>query len=92
MEFDIARALLRCYPDAEWHLYDGDYSTIDWLSETPKPSLKRLKEDYDKALLEDAAAAQAEADAKAAARASLVAKLEALKFTPAEIEALTNGA
>lgn len=81
---DYAAVLSENYPDAEWTL-DGDtYDGLTWLSDSPKPSQAELDAAWP-------AVQQAQADAEAAkeaARASGVAKLEALGLTVDEVSAV----
>ena len=81
---DYAAVLSENYPDAEWTL-DGDtYDGLTWLSDTPKPTQAELDAAWP-------AVQQAQADAvaaKEAARASGVAKLEALGLTVDEVSAV----
>jgi hypothetical protein len=81
---DYAAVLTANYPDAEWTL-DGDtYNGLTWLSDSPKPSQAELDAAWP-------AVQQAQADAvaaKEAARASGVAKLEALGLTVDEVSAV----
>jgi hypothetical protein len=39
---DYAAVLTALYPDAEWSLNGDDYSGLTWLSDTPKPTKKKL--------------------------------------------------
>jgi hypothetical protein len=39
---DYSAAIIALYPDAEWSLNANDYSTLVWLSATPKPTKKKL--------------------------------------------------
>jgi hypothetical protein len=81
---DYTAVLVANYPDAEWTLNGDTYDGLTWLSDTPKPTQDEL----------DAAwptVQQAQADAvaaKEAARASGVAKLEALGLTVDEVSAV----
>jgi hypothetical protein len=81
---DYAAVLSENYADAMWEL-DGDaYDGLTWLSNSPKPSQAELDAAWP-------AVQQAQADAvaaKEAARASGVAKLEALGLTVDEVSAV----
>jgi hypothetical protein len=81
---DYAVVLTANYPDSQWTL-DGDtYSGLTWLSDTPKPTQAELDAAWP-------AVQQAQAEvvaAKEAARASGVAKLEALGLTVDEVSAV----
>ena len=79
---DYATILTRKYPDAEWTLNGDKYSGLTWLSESPKPS----KEDLDSLWPEVEAEIAAEAQAKLDAKASAVAKLQALGLTVDEVK------
>lgn len=39
---DYAQILTRKYPDAQWVLNGDDYSGLEWLDESPKPTKKAL--------------------------------------------------
>jgi len=79
---DYALILTRKYPGKEWVL-DGDlYEGLTWLSDTPKPSQEELDGLWETVQAEIAAEAQAKIDAKASA----IAKLEALGLTVEEIK------
>ena len=81
---DYAAVLTANYPDAEWTLNGDTYEGLTWLSDTPKPSQQELDAAWP-------AVQQAQADAvaaKEAARASGVAKLEALGLTVDEVSAV----
>ena len=45
----IALVLSEFYYDHEWSIVEDDYSTLDWKSKTPKPSLKDLEAKADDA-------------------------------------------
>jgi hypothetical protein len=81
---DYAAVLTANYPDALWTLDGDNYDGLTWLSDTPKPSQAELDAAWP-------AVQQAQADAvaaKEAARASGVAKLEALGLTVDEVSAV----
>ena len=81
---DYAVVLTANYPDAKWTL-DGDtYNGLTWLSDSPKPSQAEL----DAAWPAVQQARQDAVAAKEAARASGVAKLEALGLTVDEVSAV----
>jgi len=79
---DIAMVLTRKYPGALWNLIDDDYANLEWLSDTPKPTKKALEALWPEVQAEIAAEKQAKIDAKA----STIAKLEALGLTVDEIK------
>jgi len=39
---DYSLALIHLHSNAEWSLSNNDYSTLEWLSDSPKPSKKSL--------------------------------------------------
>ena len=78
---DIANILTRRYAGAEWTLNGDDYTGLTWLSDTPKPTKKTLEGLWADVQTEIAAEAQAKLDAKASA----VAKLQALGLTVDEV-------
>lgn len=39
---DYTAVLMANYPGSEWTLDNNDYSTLQWLSDTPKPTQKEL--------------------------------------------------
>ena len=81
---DYAAVLTANYPDASWTLNGDTYDGLTWLSDTPKPTQAELDAAWP-------AVQQAQADAvaaKEAARASGVAKLEALGLTVDEVSAV----
>jgi hypothetical protein len=72
------------YPDAIWSLIGDSYDGLDWIGPGDKPSQAELDAAWP-------AVQQAQADAvaaKEAARASGVAKLEALGLTVDEVSAV----
>ena len=80
---DIPMILTERYEGSEWTL-DGDgYTGLIWLSDTPKPTKKSLEALWPDVQAEIVAEAQARVDAKASA----IAKLEALGLTVDEVQA-----
>jgi len=79
---DITQVLTKRFPDAEWTLNGDSYSGLTWLSDTPKPSLETLEGLWADVQAEIAAEAQSKVDAKASA----VAKLQALGLTVEEVQ------
>jgi len=78
---DIAMILTKRYEGSEWTL-DGDgYTGLTWLSDTPKPNKKELEALWADVQAEIAGEAQARVDAKASA----IAKLQALGLTVDEV-------
>ena len=78
---DIATILTRKYPGKEWTLNGDNYTGLTWLSDTPKPKKAELEALWPDVQAEIAAEAQAKVDAKASA----VAKLQALGLTVEEV-------
>ena len=78
---DIAQVLTRKYSGAEWTLNGDAYEGLTWLSDSPMPTEQELADLWPVVQEEIAAEAQARADAKASA----VAKLEALGLTVEEV-------
>lgn len=78
---DIATILTRKYAGSEWTLDGDDYEGLDWLSDSAKPTKSALEKLWPTVQAEVASEAQARVDAKASA----VAKLEALGLTVEEV-------
>jgi hypothetical protein len=81
---DYLAVLIANYSDVGWTLNGDTYDGLTWLSDTPKPTQAELDAAWP-------AVQQAQADAvaaKQAARASGVAKLEALGLTVDEVSAV----
>jgi hypothetical protein len=78
---DIATILTRKYPGSEWTLDGDDYTGLTWLSDTAKPTKSALEKLWPTVVAEIEAEAQAKEDAKASA----LAKLEALGLTADEV-------
>lgn len=79
---DIAVILTRRYAGSEWTLNGDNYSGLHWLSDTPKPTKKALEALWADVQAEIAGEAQARVDAKASA----IAKLQALGLTVDEVQ------
>jgi len=79
---DIAQILSSKYAGAEWTLAGDDYTGLTWLSDTPKPTEAELADLWDDVQADIAAEAQAKLDAKASA----IAKLQALGLTVDEVQ------
>jgi hypothetical protein len=79
---DIAKILELNYTGSAWTLNGDDYEGLTWLSDTPKPTKKQLEDLWPTVQSEIASRAQAKIDAKASA----IAKLEALGLTVDEVE------
>jgi len=79
---DIPTILTRKYADTEWTLNGDDYAGLTWLSEGKAPTKAELEKLWPTVQSEIAAEAQARVDAKASA----IAKLEALGLTVDEVQ------
>jgi hypothetical protein len=79
---DYSQILLTKYKTSEWTLNGDSYDGLTWLSDTPKPTQEELEDLWPEVQAELAAKAQAKIDAKASA----IAKLEALGLTVEEVE------
>jgi hypothetical protein len=80
---DYTAVLSANYAGAEWSLNANDYDTLDWLSDSPKPTQAEL----DAAWPAVQQARQDAVAAKEAARQSAIDKLAALGLTVDEISA-----
>jgi len=79
---DYAAILTRKYAGTEWTLDGDNYEGLTWLSDTPKPTKKALEAHWPTVTAEIEAEKQAKLDAKASA----VAKLQALGLTVDEVQ------
>lgn len=79
---DYPTILTRRYPGQEWVLNGDEYEGLAWISDTPKPT----QEELDGLWEEVSSEIEAEKQAKIDAKASAVAKLEALGLTVDEIK------
>jgi len=79
---DYAAILTRKYAGTEWTLDGDNYEGLTWLSDTPKPTKKALEAHWPTVVAEIEAEKQAKLDAKASA----VAKLQALGLTVDEVQ------
>jgi hypothetical protein len=79
---DITIILATKYQGSEWTLNGDSYEGLTWLSDTPKPTEQELSNFWLEVQEDLAAKAQARIDAKASA----IAKLEALGLTVEEVE------
>jgi hypothetical protein len=79
---NIVEILSNKYSGSEWSLVGEDYSGLQWLSDTTKPTEEELADLWPEVQAELAAKAQAKIDAKSSA----IAKLEALGLTVEEVE------
>jgi len=76
------------YVDKQWSMSGDDYSGLNWLDKSPKPT----KEELDSRQAEAETTVIANQQAKEATKASALAKLTALGLTQAEVIALTGAA
>jgi hypothetical protein len=81
---DIKLILETNYLGKIWSLIGEDYKGLDWLDESPKPTEKELKAQWE----EVQAIVEAKEQAKIATRQSALAKLAKLGLTEEEIGAL----
>jgi uncharacterized protein (DUF1800 family) len=79
---DISLILQTNYRGKLWSLIGDDYEGLDWIDESPKPTQAKLESEW----AEVQAKAAAEQQAKIDAKASAVAKLQALGLTVQEVE------
>jgi hypothetical protein len=79
---DIPTILTKRYAGTEWTLDGDDYTGLTWLSDTAKPTKKALEALWADVQAEIAGEAQARVDAKASA----IAKLQALGLTVDEVQ------
>ena len=63
---DISQILTLNYKGQEWHLVGDDYAGLNWLSDTPKPTLAELKKQWPEVEAAVAKIVQDKIDAKAA--------------------------
>jgi hypothetical protein len=63
---DISQILTLNYKGQEWHQVGDDYAGLNWLSDTPKPTLKELEDQWPEVELEVAKMLQDKIDGKAA--------------------------
>jgi len=79
----IRKVLSTRYLHDEWVLRGDDYEGLEWLSDSPKPSRKKLE-----GLISEVEAEElAEKQVRDEARASAVLKLQALGLTVDEVQA-----
>jgi len=80
---DYTMVLKTKFADKDWAIHGGDYETLEWFNDSPVPSRDQL----DALWPETEAALAATVDA----RASALAKLQALGLTEEEALALVGG-
>jgi hypothetical protein len=81
---DYATILTVKYKGTEWTLDGDNYSGLNWISETPKPSKKTLDDLWESVKAE----IEAEKTAKVDLKASAIGKLAALGLTEDEAKAI----
>jgi hypothetical protein len=78
----IVSILQTNYPGTLWVLTGQDYEGLEWMDESPKPTLEELESQWEEVQAKIVAAEQAKIDA----RASAITKLHALGLTVEEVE------
>lgn len=68
---DLTLILNRRYPNSQWSLNGDDYSGLEWLSDSTKPSQEELESQWDSVLTE----VLAEREAKVTQKQNLLARL-----------------
>lgn len=68
---DLTLILNRRYPNSQWSLSGDDYSGLEWLSDSTKPSQEELESQWDSVLTE----VLAEQEAKVVQKQNLLARL-----------------
>jgi hypothetical protein len=76
--------LIYKYPNQEWSIVDENYETLEWLSNTTKPT----KQELDAQWSEVESLIEAQKEAQAYARANALAKLASLGLTEEDLKAL----
>jgi len=79
---DITKVLTTNYAGTVWVLSGNEYEGLEWLDESPKPTKAKLESEWPAVEAKIAADAQAKIDAKA----STIAKLQALGLTLEEVQ------
>jgi hypothetical protein len=79
---DITLILQTNYINDEWVISGNKYEGLEWLSDSPKPTKAKLESEWPEVQAKVAQEAQAKIDAKASA----IAKLQALGLTVQEVE------
>jgi hypothetical protein len=79
---NIIQILQTNYQGTQWTLSGEHYEGLEWLDSSPKPTKAKLESEWSAVQAQVAAKAQAKIDAKASA----IAKLEALGLTVEEVE------
>jgi hypothetical protein len=84
---DLSKCLVYLFPSAEWAMDDNNFETLQWFSQSKKPTLAELEAAWPNVVANEEAKEQAKKDAKAAAEA----KLAALGLTTDDLKALGLG-
>jgi len=84
MDTDYSLVLTYKYPGKTWRMSDFDYSTLEWLDDSPKPTRAKLDSLWADVQTEMAA----QQSALVSARASAETKLAKLGLTATEIQAI----
>lgn len=79
-EIDLASCLIVYEKGAEWKIDNNDYESLEWFSDTPKPTQKQLEDCWPIVL--------ANRQAKIAAKQAAQEKLKALGLTDQDLELL----
>jgi hypothetical protein len=79
---NIQKILDTNYPTKKWVLVGDSYEGLNWLDDSPKPTKTELDSQWEEVQTKIAADAQAKIDAKA----STIAKLQALGLTLEEVK------
>lgn len=79
-DIDLVACLVEYEKGAEWKIDENDYDSLEWFSDSPKPTLAKLKNCWPAVL----ANRQAKVEAKKAAQE----KLKALGLTEEDLELL----
>lgn len=84
LEIDYAKCLVTLNPTAEWAINGNDYDSLQWFSDSPKPTEEEIIAIWPQAK----AAFEAKIEAQLQARKTAESKLEALGLTISELKAL----
>jgi hypothetical protein len=79
---DIVQILITEYAGTEWTLVGDQYEGLEWLDGSPKPTEAELESKWEEVQAKIIAEEQAKIDAKA----STIAKLQALGLTLEEVQ------
>lgn len=84
MSVNYSDVLTEMYPGSEWSMSNEDYSTLEWLSDSKKPTKKELDDKMDAT----AKALTNKELAKQTAKKAAETKLAALGLTTDDLKAL----